>query len=93
MTRESGHGFIDALINNDVIWTSPYIFFTSQKPGITTASPVYDKKGNLQGVVGVDITIDELSTFLGGLNIRQKREGFYCGYQRKCCSLPGCNRA
>jgi PAS domain S-box-containing protein len=51
------------------IWTEPYIFFTSQTPGITAASPVFDEAGELQGVVGVDIGIDAISDFLSHLNI------------------------
>lgn len=51
------------------IWTDPYIFFTSRKPGITAASPVFDANGKLRGVVGVDIGIDAISDFLSRLNI------------------------
>ncbi|WP_298917617.1 cache domain-containing protein [uncultured Roseobacter sp.] len=51
------------------IWTDPYIFFTSQTPGITAASPVFDTLGNLRGVVGVDIEIDAISEFLSRLNV------------------------
>lgn len=51
------------------IWTDPYIFFTSQTPGITAASPVFDRLGDLQGVVGVDIGIEAISEFLSRLNI------------------------
>ncbi|WP_300057652.1 cache domain-containing protein [uncultured Roseobacter sp.] len=51
------------------IWTDPYIFFTSQTPGITAASPVFDSSGTLQGVVGVDIGIESISEFLSRLNI------------------------
>jgi PAS domain S-box-containing protein len=51
------------------IWTEPYIFFTSQKPGITAASPVFDSTGGVQGVVGVDIGIDAISDFLSHLQI------------------------
>ncbi|GFE50221.1 hypothetical protein So717_19740 [Roseobacter cerasinus] len=51
------------------IWTDPYIFFTSQTPGITAASPVFDDEGALQGVVGVDIDIEAISEFLSRLNI------------------------
>ena len=51
------------------IWTDPYIFFTSKKPGITAASPVFDANGALKGVVGVDIGIDAISDFLSRLNI------------------------
>ncbi|WP_300033659.1 cache domain-containing protein [uncultured Roseobacter sp.] len=51
------------------IWTDPYIFFTSQKPGITAASPVFNADGGLRGVVGVDIGIDAISDFLSRLDI------------------------
>ncbi|AEI94286.1 cache domain-containing protein [Roseobacter litoralis] len=51
------------------IWTDPYIFFTSQRPGITAASPVFNTDGGLRGVVGVDIEIGAISGFLSRLNI------------------------
>lgn len=51
------------------IWTDPYIFFTSQKPGITVAAPVTDNMGKLIGVIGVDIDIDAISDFLSRQNI------------------------
>ncbi|WP_299863773.1 cache domain-containing protein [uncultured Roseobacter sp.] len=51
------------------IWTDPYIFFTSQTPGITAASPVFRESGQIQGVVGVDIGIEAISEFLSRLNI------------------------
>lgn len=80
--------FIEALMANEVIWTEPYIFFTSQKPGITTASPVYDKNNILQGVVGVDVTIDELSTFLNTLNIGQNGKAFIVDTNGNVVAFP-----
>lgn len=51
------------------IWTDPYIFFTSQSPGITAATPVVGLLDKVQGVVGVDIEIKELSNFLSQLRV------------------------
>ena len=52
------------------IWTDPYIFFTSQQPGITLAAPVLEAEGTgVRGVVGVDIEISRISDFLARLNI------------------------
>lgn len=51
------------------IWTDPYIFFSSQQPGITLAAPVLRDGGGLRGVVGVDIEISMISNFLARLNI------------------------
>lgn len=59
-----------ALDANAVSWTSPYIFFSSQRPGVTVSMPVADPlSGGVLGAVGVDIGIESLSTFLGGLEI------------------------
>ncbi|WCR10636.1 PAS domain S-box protein [Paracoccus stylophorae] len=51
------------------IWTEPYIFFSSQQPGITLAAPVPDGNGGIRGVVGVDIEISNISNFLARLQI------------------------
>ncbi len=51
-------------------WTSPYIFFTSQQPGISVSSPV-QSYGVLKGVIGVDIEISTISKFLSQLEISE----------------------
>jgi len=51
------------------VWTDPYIFFSSQRPGITLASPVLDGMGGVRGIVGVDIEISDISNFLARLKI------------------------
>lgn len=51
------------------IWTDPYIFFSSQQPGITLAAPVRNDTGGIRGVIGVDIEISSISEFLSRLTI------------------------
>lgn len=53
------------------IWTAPYIFFSSQQPGITAATPVLGPGGGLRGVIGVDIEIAAISEFLANLGISE----------------------
>ncbi len=53
------------------VWTDPYIFFSSQDPGITVASPVETKTGDLIGAVGIDIKIQSISEFLAGLELSE----------------------
>ncbi len=65
-----------AVAENGIVWTDPYIFYTSQKPGITIAGPFFDPSGNLMGVVGVDIEIDQLSVFIGNLTIGKHGKAF-----------------
>ncbi|MGY4406871.1 cache domain-containing protein [Bradyrhizobium sp. USDA 3315] len=45
-------------------WTEPYIFFTSQKPGITLAAAIIGKDGAVEAVLGVDMEISEISRHL-----------------------------
>ncbi len=49
-------------------WTEPYTFFTSKKRGITVSAPVMDQTGHPIGVVGIDIEIDKLSSFLQSIS-------------------------
>ena len=65
-----------AVKQGKLIWTNPYIFFTSQKPGVTTASPVLDRHNDIKGVVGVDIEIDQISRFLADLRIGKHGSAF-----------------
>jgi two-component system cell cycle sensor histidine kinase/response regulator CckA len=65
-----------AVAENRIVWTDPYIFYTSQKPGITIAGPFFDPSGKLMGVVGVDIEIDQLSVFIGNLRIGKHGKAF-----------------
>lgn len=66
----------DALRAASQVWTEPYIFYTSQQPGITTAVPLYADDAGLKGVVGVDIEIGEISTFLRDLRISPHGSAF-----------------
>ena len=57
-----------ALGTDDVFWTGIYIFFSDRKPGITVSSRVQIADG-LERVLGVDVTLEELSRFLASLEI------------------------
>ncbi len=65
-----------AVKNNELIWTDPYVFFSSKKLGITIASPFYDEQQEIIGVLGIDIELSSLSDFLATLNIGQSGSAF-----------------
>ncbi len=65
-----------ARAEKQIVWTDPYIFYTSQKPGITIAGPIYGQSGDLEGIVGVDLEIDQLSSFIASLNIGKNGRAF-----------------
>lgn len=45
-------------------WTQPYVFHTSQQPGVTVSIPVVNSDGEAVGVLGLDIEVNNLSSFL-----------------------------
>jgi signal transduction histidine kinase len=58
------------------IWTEPYIFFSSQQPGVTVASPILAQGKTLSGVVGIDLDIADISLFLSDLTIGETGAAF-----------------
>ncbi len=64
--------YVDAAAARASVWTDPYIFFSSQQPGITVAAPVLSAGNRVSGVVGVDIEIADISTFLSQLSIGEQ---------------------
>ena len=58
-----------AVEKKTLVWTDVYIFATDKMPGFSCALPVYYENGTLEGVVCVDIGIQNLSLFLGKIKI------------------------
>ncbi|MCK4508542.1 MAG: PAS domain S-box protein, partial [Desulfuromonadales bacterium] len=71
-----------AMAAKDIFWSDPYIFYTSQNPGITISGPTYNQEGQLSGIVGVDIEIDQLSTFISNLRIGDNGYAFMLNQNR-----------
>lgn len=80
--------YMKAREEKQVVWTNPYVFFTSQKPGITTAGPIYDANGSLVGIVGVDIELDALSNFIGSLRVGKTGVAFMIDQDSNVIAYP-----
>ncbi|WP_058315523.1 ATP-binding protein [Cognatishimia activa] len=74
------------------IWTNPYIFFSSQQPGITVAAPVIFERDGLQGVVGVDIEISDISGFLSDLRVSDSGAAMILGEDGSLLAHPDPNQ-
>lgn len=59
--------YVPMLDNRSRHWTSPYVFDSSQEPGITH-SLVVRRAGELEAVVGVDIRLSQVNEFLQELS-------------------------
>jgi HAMP domain-containing protein len=57
-------------------WSPIYVFSARPILGISPVSPVYDRFGNLKGVLGIDLTLGEISDFLRSLEISENGEAF-----------------
>jgi signal transduction histidine kinase/CheY-like chemotaxis protein len=68
--------FKKAINEKRIVWTDPYIFYSSQRPGITIAGLTHNRDKSIKGVVGVDIDIAQLSTFIKKLKVGKNGKAF-----------------
>ena len=58
------------------VWTAPYVFFSSGQPGVTRAQAISLEGSDETIVVGIDIRLDALSTFMGERQASPNGESF-----------------
>ena len=78
----------EAIQNKKHVWTEVYVFFNDRKPGITCSKAVHDKDGKLIGVIGIDISIKELSEFLTKLKIGETGKAFILDAKSNVVAIP-----
>jgi serine phosphatase RsbU (regulator of sigma subunit) len=72
---------------DDLHWTEPYEFFTTRDPGITTSTSFRTEDGRLH-VVGIDITLLDITTFTRGLTVSPGARVFVLTDDRRLIGLP-----
>jgi adenylate cyclase len=87
-TRPWYHG---AFTTDDLFWTGIYIFFTDHRPGITVSSRVPSQE-QTERVIGVDVRLEELSRFLGSLEIGQHGRALIMDGQGNLIAAPNSER-
>ena len=78
----------EALASKTHAWTDVYVFFSDRKPGITCSRAVYDKTGKFIGVLGIDISILELSQFLSTIKIGTNGKVFLLDSKNQLVAIP-----
>lgn len=74
-----GRPWYQAVVQNrHASWSPIYKFASQDYPvlGITLAAPVYSDRGKLQGVLALDLTLEQISSYLRTLNISPNGEAF-----------------
>lgn len=61
---------------NKLTWSPIYVFSALKELGISPVIPVKDADGKLVGVLGIDLTLGDLSNFLRSLEISENGEAF-----------------
>jgi adenylate cyclase len=61
----------DAVEKKGLVWSEVYIFASDRQPGITCTIPHYDSTGALLGVTAVDISVLDLSYYLGAMQVTE----------------------
>ncbi|HET6160059.1 MAG TPA: cache domain-containing protein [Dongiaceae bacterium] len=87
-TRPWYHG---ALETEGTFWTNVYIFYTEKKPGLTASTRLLGLDGK-DYVLGVDITLDELSTFLASLKIGTSGRALIIDGQGRLIAAPNSDK-
>ena len=67
--------FEDAVSTDGLVWTDPYVFFGSGEPGVTASGAVL-VDDDVLAVVGVDVELTGLDSFLEDLSVSQDGEAF-----------------
>ena len=57
-------------------WSNVYLFAAAPILGMTPAAPIYQDNGELQGVLAIDLTLEQLSNFLQALKISESGLAF-----------------
>ncbi len=78
--------------NHSLYLTDLYIFYTGREPGITISYPILDSKGDVLGVIGSDIDLTGLSTFLKSLRIGEHGLAFIINEKKELVAFPDPNR-
>jgi len=58
------------------IWSPVYLFAEPPVLGITPARPVYNNNGKLLGVIAIDLTLEQIDTFLSSLEVGKSGQVF-----------------
>ncbi|MGD0826928.1 MAG: adenylate/guanylate cyclase domain-containing protein [Desulfobaccales bacterium] len=72
--------------------TDLFIFYITQKPGICVSYPVLDPEGRVMGVIGSDIELTGLSTFLKSLRIGEHGLALIINEKKELVAFPDATR-
>lgn len=70
------HWYKTALERKTVAWSQVYVGFSTRSLMLTAVQPLFNASGQLLGVFGVDVTLNQISQFLSSLKIGKHGQSF-----------------
>lgn len=83
--------YLSAINNNpggEVVWSPIYEDATGQGLLVTASAPIYDEQGKFYGVIGIDISIDEIVTSIGSEKVSANSYSFLMDESGLAIVLP-----
>lgn len=77
-----------AKTEGNISWSPDYLLYTEQTYGVTCSHPVY-KNNVLMGVIGIDFTLKDISSFMKTIKIGNGGTAFICDLEGKLLAYPG----
>jgi len=71
--------YIDAIDSGELVWTDVYEDAFTGNQIISLAKPLIDTRGKIQGVIGIDLSLENLSTELSAVSIGETGYPFVVG--------------
>ena len=62
--------------NRETVWSPIFVMFSHRNLGVTLSDPIYNDKGQLIGIVGSDILLNDINKFLKDLKIGETGRTF-----------------
>ncbi len=81
--------YSSAEATDSLIWTEPYVFFSSGKAGVTAAAAVRDPAGSLVAIVGVDLDLEQLASILDDSPVGDEADAFIVAGNVVVAAPPG----
>ena len=83
----------DVAARRELIWTDLVVYTSTKQPGIAAAYPIIARDGHFVGTVAANITTQQLSDFLAGLDLGPSGVGLIVDERDQIIAYPDASRA
>jgi adenylate cyclase len=80
--------YTGAVRSGGLHWTDVYVFHTDRVPGVTAGLPYAGPGGGLRGVISVDVSLVDLSRFVGRMRVGDSGRAFVLDRQHRIVAWP-----